>query len=136
MPTGRVPLLPRSNERRRESVGGHPLLLSCSYIYRVLPISAVRTTVVASSTPATAAASVATSTRVPAAASAAVASSSMFHATSPGDDRTSWPPKPIRVPPSPPPVFDELKRALHAVSEEEVMESTREYTRRPIRDPV
>eukprot|EP00965_Chrysotila_dentata_P209643 6185411-Pleurochrysis_carterae.AAC.9 len=102
----------------------------------VEPASAVRITVVASSTPATAAASVATSTLVPSAALPAVASSPMFHATSPGDDSNSWPPEPTRVPPSPPSVLDELRRAFHAVQEEEGLKRTREHTRRPIRDPV
>eukprot|EP00965_Chrysotila_dentata_P245325 6206487-Pleurochrysis_carterae.AAC.1 len=73
---------------------------------------------------------------VSAAASAAVASSPMFHTTSPGDDRTSWPPEPTLVPPPPPPVLDELRRALYAVQEEEGLESTRENTSTPIRDPV
>eukprot|EP00965_Chrysotila_dentata_P083339 2749328-Pleurochrysis_carterae.AAC.2 len=102
----------------------------------VMLASVLRTTAVSSSTPATAAASVATSALVPAAASAAVASSPTFHATSPDGKRTSWPPEPIHVPPPPPPVLDESRRALHAVQEEEGLESAREYTRRPIRDPV
>eukprot|EP00965_Chrysotila_dentata_P100687 3327025-Pleurochrysis_carterae.AAC.1 len=57
-----------ARERRRSSA---PAATSTD----VLPVSAVRATVVASSTPATAAAFVATSMLVPGAASAAVASS-------------------------------------------------------------
>eukprot|EP00965_Chrysotila_dentata_P208970 6185007-Pleurochrysis_carterae.AAC.2 len=53
-----------------------------------------------------------------------------------GDDRTSCPPKPTRVLPPPPPVINDLRRALHAVREEEGLELTREYTRRPVRDPA
>eukprot|EP00965_Chrysotila_dentata_P162620 5369589-Pleurochrysis_carterae.AAC.1 len=103
----------------------------------VLPASALRTRVVGSSTPTTTAASVATGTFVLAAVSAAVASSPMFHATSPGDDRTSWPPEPTRAPPPPPPELHELRCALHAIREEEGLEPTaREYTRKPVRDPV
>eukprot|EP00965_Chrysotila_dentata_P149830 4947673-Pleurochrysis_carterae.AAC.1 len=74
---------------------------------------------VASSTPAIAAESVATKMLIPAAASAAVASSPMSQATPPGDNRFSWPPGPIHVPPPPTPVLDELRRALRAAREEE-----------------
>eukprot|EP00965_Chrysotila_dentata_P090850 2998066-Pleurochrysis_carterae.AAC.1 len=70
---------------------------------------------VASSTPATAAESVASNMLIfPAAASATVASYSMSQATPPGDNRISWPPGPIHVPPSPTLVLDELRRALRA----------------------
>eukprot|EP00965_Chrysotila_dentata_P063217 2094822-Pleurochrysis_carterae.AAC.1 len=106
-------LIPRSNGRRRESPGCPPLR------------------------PATAAASVATSTLVPAVALANVVSSLMFHATSPGDDRTSWQPERTCVPPLPPPVLNELRRAFHAAREEEGLNlMTQEYTRRPTGGPT
>eukprot|EP00965_Chrysotila_dentata_P058254 1931607-Pleurochrysis_carterae.AAC.1 len=64
---------------------------------------------IASSTPTiTAAESVATSALIPAAASAIAASSPVSQATPPGDNRFSWTPKPIHVPPPPTPVLDEL----------------------------
>eukprot|EP00965_Chrysotila_dentata_P029334 974624-Pleurochrysis_carterae.AAC.1 len=43
----------------------------------------------------------------------------MSQATPPGDNRFSWPPEPIHVPPPPTPVFNELGRALRAAREEE-----------------
>eukprot|EP00965_Chrysotila_dentata_P094126 3111263-Pleurochrysis_carterae.AAC.4 len=39
----------------------------------------------------------------------------MFHVTSPGDSRTSWPRELTRVPPLLPLVLNELRRALYAV---------------------
>eukprot|EP00965_Chrysotila_dentata_P069619 2299527-Pleurochrysis_carterae.AAC.2 len=45
-------------------------------------------------------------------------SSPMSYAISPGDNRSSWPPEPVHLPPPPSPVLDELRRALCAIREE------------------
>eukprot|EP00965_Chrysotila_dentata_P124062 4100391-Pleurochrysis_carterae.AAC.1 len=85
----------------------------------ILPATVMHAAGIAPSTPATTAESVEANTLIPAAASAIVANSSMFQATPPSDDRFSWPPEPIHVPPPPIPVLHELGRALRAAREEE-----------------
>eukprot|EP00965_Chrysotila_dentata_P187427 6172128-Pleurochrysis_carterae.AAC.1 len=113
----RMSALPATLQRetvREHGVSSAPAATSIA----ILPASAQLTTVVGSSASITAAASVATNTLIHAAASVAVASYQRFHATSPGDSRTSRPSEPTRVPPPPPRVLEELRRALHAVREE------------------
>eukprot|EP00965_Chrysotila_dentata_P101569 3353453-Pleurochrysis_carterae.AAC.1 len=49
----------------------------------------------------------------------------MSQATPPGDNRLSWPPKPIHVPPPPTPVLHELGRAPRVAREEEESDALR-----------
>eukprot|EP00965_Chrysotila_dentata_P147972 4884455-Pleurochrysis_carterae.AAC.1 len=49
----------------------------------------------------------------------------MSQATPPGDNRLSWPPEPIHVPPPPTLILHELGRALRAAREEEESDALR-----------
>eukprot|EP00965_Chrysotila_dentata_P152562 5041733-Pleurochrysis_carterae.AAC.1 len=55
------------------------------------------------------------SNTAPCASTALTTRSPMSYAISPGDNRSSWPPEPVHVPPPPAPVLDELRRALRTV---------------------
>eukprot|EP00965_Chrysotila_dentata_P024212 802138-Pleurochrysis_carterae.AAC.1 len=63
------------------------------------------------------------SNRTPRASTALIAASPMSYTISPGDNRSSWPPKPVHIPPLPTPVLDKLMRALRTAQDEEVSDA-------------
>eukprot|EP00965_Chrysotila_dentata_P240228 6203595-Pleurochrysis_carterae.AAC.2 len=67
---------------------------------------------------------------------AAVASTPIFQSFLSGDSHILLQPEPTSVPPPPCPVLDEIRRALHAVREEEESEATQHSTRKPIIKPI